>query len=141
MSSVPIHVAPPGIDEPTIARLVRTFYDRAREDELIGPIFTAEVADWDDHVAKITDFWSGVVLRTDRYAGRPLRPHLMLPLEGVHFERWLDLFEATAREICPPAAAEVFIDRARRIADSFEMAIGTHRGEFRVPRHVLRGGA
>lgn len=137
MSSVPIHVAPPGIDEPTIARLVRTFYERAREDDLLGPIFTAEVADWDDHIAKITDFWSGVMLRTSRYAGRPLRPHLMLPLEGAHFDRWLDLFEATAREVCPPAAAAAFIDRARRIADSFEMAIGTQRGEFRLPRHSV----
>ena len=32
-------VARTGIDEPMIERLVRAFYERARRDPLIGPIF------------------------------------------------------------------------------------------------------
>jgi len=32
------------IDGPSIERLVRTFYGRAREDDVIGPIFNAAVA-------------------------------------------------------------------------------------------------
>jgi hemoglobin len=129
------NIAHPAIDEASIALLIRTFYGRARADELIGPIFAAAVEDWDTHITNISDFWSSVMLRTGRYDGRPLRPHLMLPLEGEHFDRWLDLFEATARELCPPDVAEAFMIRARRIADSFEMAIGTQRGELRMPRH------
>lgn len=66
----------------------------------------------------------------------PLRPHLMLPLESEHFDRWLQLFEETARELCPDDVAEAFIVRACRIADSFMMAIGTQRGEIQHPRHV-----
>lgn len=129
----------PGIDDALIRRLVERFYGRAREDALIGPIFAAAVADWDDHIARITEFWSSVMLRTGGYEGRPLRPHLRLPLEEQHFDRWLALFEATARELCPPDVAALFADRARRIADSFEMAIGTQRGEIRAPRHSGRG--
>jgi hemoglobin len=121
-----------------IERLIRTFYGRARTDDLIGPIFEAAVADWDDHIRKISDFWSGVMLRTQRYDGRPLRPHLRLPLEGKHFDRWLELFEATARELCSDDVANAFIVRARRIADSFEIAVGTQRGEIRLPRHSAR---
>jgi hemoglobin len=132
------NIAHPDIDDALIARLVRTFYDRARHDDVIGPVFATAVADWDDHIAKITDFWSSVMLRTSRYNGRPMRPHLILPLEGKHFDRWLDLFEATARELCPVDVANAFIIRARRIADSFEMAIGTQRGEMRAPRHSAR---
>ncbi len=128
-------VAHPAIDDPSIGLLVRTFYGRARQDPLIGPIFAASVTDWDEHIEKITDFWSGVMLRTSRYNGRPMRPHLMLPLEGKHFDRWLELFEATAGELFPQDVAEAFIIRARRIADSFEMAIGTQHGEIRPPRH------
>jgi hemoglobin len=64
-----------------------------------------------------------------------MRPHLMLPLKGEHFDRWLVLFEATAREIFEPDVAEAFIIRARRIADSFEMGIATTRGEIARPRH------
>jgi hemoglobin len=125
----------PEVSEAAIERLVRTFYERAREDDLIGPIFTANVADWDHHIARITDFWSSVILRTGRYDGRPMRPHLMLPLKGEHFDRWLALFGQTAREIFSVEVAEAFLDRARRIADSFEMGIATTRGEIAAPRH------
>jgi hypothetical protein len=42
--------------------------------------------------------------------------HLPLPVDAGHFDRWLALFEATAREICPPEAEAHFVERARRIA-------------------------
>jgi len=132
------NIAHPSVDDAAISLLIRTFYERARADELIGPIFEKAVSDWDDHIGKISDFWSNIMLRTSRYDGRPMRPHLILPLEGAHFDRWLTLFEATARELFAPDVADAFIIRARRIADSFEMAIGTQRGEMRAPRHSVR---
>lgn len=130
-------IAHPAIDETMISRLVSIFYARVRRDPVIGAIFNEAVADWDHHLAKITDFWSGVMLRTGRYHGRPMQPHLVLPLEPRHFDAWLALFEETAREICPPDAAAAFIIRARRIADSFEMARASQRGEFVRPRHSV----
>lgn len=131
--------APPLVSEAAIRDLVHTFYGRVRQDALIGPVFEAEVTDWDRHLANLCDFWSSIVLRTGRYQGRPLRPHLRLGLEGAHFDRWLDLFERTAAEVLPQEAALVFIDRARRIADSFEMAVAGQAGQIRAPRHVGRG--
>jgi hemoglobin len=127
-----------GISEEAIARLVATFYARARQDEVIGPIFNSAVADWDHHIANITDFWSSLVLRSGRYQGRPMRPHFMLGLEPQHFDRWLALFESTAVDQFGDQTAQLFISRARRIADSFEMAIGTQRGEVRRPRHSVQ---
>jgi hemoglobin len=124
-----------GIDEASIERLVREFYGRAREDALLGPIFNSAVVDWEHHIAKIADFWSSIMLRTGRYDGRPMRPHLLLPLMGAHFDRWLLLFERTAREIFTAGAAEAFLARARLIADSFEMGIASTRGEIARPRH------
>ena len=118
----------PEVNEASIERLVRGFYNRAREDELLGPIFNGAVVDWEHHIANIADFWSSIVLRTGRYGGRPMRPHLMLPLRGEHFDRWLLLFEKTAKEQYTGDVADVFIDRARRIADSFEMGIASMRG-------------
>jgi hemoglobin len=129
----------PEVNEESIERLVRAFYGRAREDALIGPIFNAAVADWEHHIASIADFWSSIVLRTGRYGGRPMRPHLMLPLRGEHFDRWLMLFESTAREVFCADVAAVFVDRARRIADSFEMGIASVRGEIAAPRHSGTG--
>ena len=49
-------------------------------------------------------------------------------MSGAHFDRWLRLFADTAREMCPQAAAEHFVDRARMIGASLELGIATHRG-------------
>lgn len=128
--------AHPAITEAMIATLVQRFYARAREDAVIGPVFQDAVADWDEHIANIADFWSSVMLRTGRYHGRPMRPHLILPLEPQHFDRWLALFEETAEEVCgAPDIANAFILRARRIADSFEMGRASVTGEIARPRH------
>jgi hemoglobin len=76
------------------------------------------------------DFWSATLLRTGRYEGRPLPPHLALPgLGEEHFRRWLTLFAATVQALCPPDVAALFMDRAMRIAHSFRLAIAFSRGE------------
>lgn len=112
-----------GIDEAMIERLVRGFYARVREDVLIGPIFAARITDWEPHLQRMFAFWSGVVLMSGRYHGQPMRKHLPLPIDSRHFDRWLALFEATARELCPPKAAAHFVERAQRIAESLELGI------------------
>ncbi len=116
-----------GIDEAMIERLVRAFYARAREDALLGPVF-ARVTDWEPHIDRICAFWSSVALMSGRYHGQPMRLHLPLPIDAAHFDRWLELFEETAREFCPPAAAEHFVERARRIAQSLELGLAVHHG-------------
>lgn len=128
----------PSIDKKAIHTLVATFYERARADELIGPIFAKAVHDWEHHIVQIAAFWSAVILKTGEYEGRPMPPHLKLSLKKEHFDRWLALFKQTAREIFPEEAAVIFIDRAKRIADSFEMAIAAHEGRIVAPRHVSR---
>lgn len=126
-----------GIDEAMIERLVHRFYARVRKDPLIGPIFEARVANWDFHLEKLCAFWSSVALMSGRYHGQPMQAHLPLPVAGEHFDRWLALFEQTAGEVCPPAAADHFVERARRIADSLEMGIGTMQGRIVSPRHSV----
>jgi hemoglobin len=58
----------PAITESEIAALVSQFYARARRDPTIGPVFEAAVDDWDEHLAKLCDFWSSVMLTTGREA-------------------------------------------------------------------------
>ena len=117
-----------GIDEPMIETLVHSFYGRVRVDPLIGPIFEARIADWGPHLERMCAFWSSVALMSGRYHGQPMRVHMPLPVDAAHFDRWLALFEATAREVCPPAAADHFIERARRIAESLELGIASVHG-------------
>lgn len=110
-----------------IEKLVHGFYSRARSDELIGPIFALRVEHWDLHLDRMCQFWSSVILASGRYHGQPMSKHVRLPVDAKHFDRWLDLFGQTARELCPPAAAQFFIERAQLIAQSLEMGIaGAH---------------
>src|SRR5690242_18771489 len=89
------------IDEALIEQLMRAFYARVRLDPLIGPIFNARIQEWEPHILRICDFWSAVMLRTGRYSGQPMRLHLPLPIDSQHFDRWLEIFERNAREVCP----------------------------------------
>lgn len=115
------------IDVPLIDKLVRGFYARVREDALLGPIFEERVADWEGHLLNLIAFWSSVMLSTGTYSGRPMPKHAVLPIDGTHFARWLELFESSARDLCPGIAAERFIDRAHRMAESLQLGLRSMR--------------
>lgn len=117
-----------GIDDAMIDRLVRGFYARVREDDVLGPIFAARIDDWEPHLQRMCAFWSSVVLMSGRYHGQPMAKHLPLPIDAEHFDRWLALFEAAAQELCPPKASDHFIMFARRIAESLELGIASTKG-------------
>lgn len=119
-----------GIDAAMIERLVHTFYKKVREDALLGPIFDARVTNWDAHLARMCLFWSSVALGAATYQGSPMQVHAPLPVDAQHFDRWLELFEKTATEVCPPVAAEHFVVRAKRIAQSLELGIAIHNGQI-----------
>jgi hemoglobin len=116
------------MDEAMIERLIRGFYARVRSDPLIGPVFASRITDWEPHLARMFAFWSSVSLKTRRYSGQPLAKHVSLPIEGAHFDRWLLLFEETARELCPAQAADRFVELAQQIGRSLEMGIASNRG-------------
>ncbi|MGH8201305.1 MAG: group III truncated hemoglobin [Steroidobacteraceae bacterium] len=117
-----------GIDAAMIDGLVRTFYAKVRQDEVLAPVFTARVSDWEPHLVRMCEFWSSVALMTGIYHGRPMEKHLPLPVDGRHFDRWLQRFREAAREVCPPVAAAHFIERAERVAQSLEMGIAVSQG-------------
>ena len=128
--------APPaGLTEDMMERLVREFYGAARLDPVLGPIFEERLSGhWEEHIARLTDFWSQIGRRTGRYAGRPLPPHMELGLAEEHFKLWLALFEQTAQKVLPLEGADFFVRRARRIAESFQMGlnIGDKALDFRA---------
>jgi hemoglobin len=111
------------ISEPAIAALVGRFYGKARCDPLIGPVFDAAVDDWDEHLRKLCDFWSSVMLTSGRYKGNPMAAHMKHPIEPVFFERWLMLWRETATEVFAPELAAGFREKAERIADSLKLAL------------------
>lgn len=125
-----------GVDDAMIEALVRRFYTDIRADAALGPLFEARIEDWEAHLEQMCAFWSSVMLRSGRYHGQPMPKHAPLPVAGAHFDRWLDLFSRTANELCGPAAP-LFIDRARRIAQSLELGVATSRGLLLAPGERL----
>src|SRR3546814_2324950 len=89
------------VTEAEIDGTVALFYGRARDDELLGPVFRAAIPDaqWNDHIARIAAFWRKVLRRQPGYEGNPMHAHVALGvLERRHFERWLEMFEIAARD-------------------------------------------
>ncbi len=111
------------VTEPAIVALVDRFYAKARRDPMIGPLFNAAVQDWDEHLGKLHDFWSSVMLTTGRYKGNPMAVHLSHPIEPRFFERWLALWRETAGELFAPDVAAGFAAKAERIAESLKLAL------------------
>lgn len=113
----------PAVTEAQIAELVQVFYDRARLDDDLGPVFNNAVGDWDHHLAIVTDFWSNALLGTKRYTGHPFPVHMRLPITREHFGQWLALFREAAEEILPPETAKLAIGRAEFMAKSFRAGL------------------
>jgi hemoglobin len=114
----------PEPDETNIRELVDAFYRRVDDDLLLGPIFARELSGrWDAHLAKMTTFWSSLVLGTKGYRGNVQEAHRPLgDIEPQHFARWLTLFLDTVDTRYEPAAAVQFMEPALRIAQSLQLS-------------------
>lgn len=117
----------PSLNETSIAKLVDRFYDKVRADPLLGAVFNPVVADWGEHKRLLTSFWCSVVLRAGTYRGNPMAKHLPHAIEAVHFERWLQLWGETVREVLDADAAAVMIEYATRIGDGLRLGLGLPR--------------
>jgi hemoglobin len=124
------------LSEDGIGRLVDTFYAKVRQDGELGPIFAQAIAEdgWSAHLATMHDFWSSIMLTSGRYHANPVAVHRRV--EGITpalFERWLGLFGETCAELFSETIADSFVDKARRIATSLQLAL-FYRPEHDRPR-------
>jgi hemoglobin len=123
------HADAEGVSEEQIRAVVDEFYRRARRDDRLGPVFESHIAGWDEHLSRMADFWSAALLRTGRYAGRPVERHRAIEgLDAGHFDRWIVLFEETVRDLCAPQEAEAFLVRARRMREGMTKVLGLDGG-------------
>ncbi len=133
--STPSRVGPGaavGVTEEMIHDLLHGFYAKIRIDPALGPIFNRVIGEtWDEHLVKMCDFWSSVLLMTGRFKGTPMVAHARIAdIRPTHFARWLHLFQQTAKQVCPPDAAALFIAKSEMIAQSLQLGIAVSRGEL-----------
>lgn len=125
-----------GLTEAMIAEMVHTFYGRIREHAVLGPIFEDALRDhWDEHLAKLVDFWSSVLLMTGRFKGSPMAAHAGNPhVEDGHFALWLALFHRTADDVLPPGPASLFKAKADMIGESLRQGLAVCRASENAGR-------
>jgi hemoglobin len=115
-----------------LSSLVTAFYARVRADDVLATVFNTAIPkdEWPQHLGRMADFWSSVMLASGRYHGSPMAAHLK-HRHAIHpamFERWLALWSQTACELLPEQDAQAVIAKALRIAESLQLGLF-----FRLP--------
>ena len=120
-----ISITQPDIQSPADIRLlVDSFYDKARQDELLAPVFDHAISDWEHHLPTMYQFWERLLLGSTDYNGNPFSKHLNLSLDAEHFVKWLELFnQILDQNFCGPKTEETK-RLARNIAGSFQLRMG-----------------
>jgi hemoglobin len=97
-------------------------------------VFNDAIHDWAEHLERLEDFWSSVMLASGRYKGNPVVIHLIHAhrITPGMFGRWLELWEQTTGELLPDEVARTAQAKARRIAKSLQVAI-----RLRIPGENL----
>ena len=104
-----------------IELLVKRFYEKVKEDSLIGPLFT-EIAkiNWEKHLPLMADFWENALFFTGSYQGNPMDLHKHLQkamnLQHEHFHQWNKLFLTTVDELYSGETALLAKQRALKIS-------------------------
>jgi hemoglobin len=117
-----------------VKAIVDLFYEKVRKDDLIGPVFEHRInGNWEKHLDKMYRFWQTVLLEEHTYYGSPFAPHANLPVEKVHFDRWLWLFHETLKENFSGDKASEALWRATKMAEMFRLKISYFKHRNNTP--------
>jgi hemoglobin len=116
-----------------VQSLVRSFYSKVLNDEMLGPFFTyVKNHHWDKHLEVLDSFWNNVLFYAGDYNGNPLAVHQTMhhftKLSDEHFNRWLKLFNETVDELFEGEKAELAKQRALSIATIMRIRILSGEG-------------
>jgi hemoglobin len=112
-----------------IELLVRTFYGKVRENELLGPMFEAVITNWEAHFKRLTDFWESNLFFQKTYSGDPLQKHVEVDkfhdgtINELHFGIWLNLWFETLDELFEPESTFLAKNRARNMGTFIHLKI------------------
>jgi len=108
-----------------LEQLVDSFYNKVRNDDLLGPLFAR--VNWEYHLPVMYSFWENALFYSGGYAGNPLRTHQnfhkRMPLNEAHFSCWLQIFNNTVDELFEGANAVMVKQKAKNIATVMQLKI------------------
>lgn len=121
-------------DSNDIELLVNTFYEEVKKDDIIGHIFHKIIGeDWSHHLPVMYSFWEMVLLGKQGYSGNPVRKHVdvdrQVPLSEEHYQRWLQLWEATTDSLFAGDKADEAKKRAAIMMQLISMKVQAARDD------------
>jgi len=102
--------------------LVSSFYEKVRNDRLLGPFFNEKIKDWNAHLDRLTTFWESSLFLKTKYYGNPIEAHVKVDKDNnnsiteLHFGVWLNLWIETIDEHFEGDYAENAKRRARKMS-------------------------
>lgn len=119
-----------------IALLLRHFYADVRQHQVIGPIFNRQIRDWQEHLAKIGEFWARLAGGPSNFVGSLPHKHATLGLAAEHFNAWLGLWEVNCRCYLPPAEAADMIELAHMIGHRLKTILLSDENKSPAPHGI-----
>ena len=114
------------VDRGNIEKMVRSFYERIVEDDVVGPYFTKALGEdlkndkWYDHHRTLDKFWLMMMTGEKGYAGDPFLPHVFIgKLYPETFDRWLELFDEVVNQHFTPEISQKFYKKAEILSKKF----------------------
>ena len=119
-------------NEEDIRNLVDAFYDKVKQDEVIGHIFHKVIGeDWSHHLPIMYRFWSTILLNKEGYKGNVMQKHIDLDkqvrLEKEHYDRWLSLWKETVDDLIEGEKAGEAKNRASLMINLISMKVDWSR--------------
>lgn len=118
------------INKESLDKLVDVFYNKAREDKDLGPIFNAQItsaAKWARHKAVLSSFWlyhlTGIRNESapKKHEGGMVGAHLAIPpFPREMFGIWLKLFEESLNELFIPKIKDKILAKANERATKLQ---------------------
>jgi hemoglobin len=104
-----------------IKLMVDTFYQKVNKQSDLSAIFNdfAKV-NWEAHLPKMYAFWSKMLLGESGYNGSPFDHHIPLPINKIHFDLWIKIFNQNMDEHFEGPIADSAKLRALNIAQVFQ---------------------
>ncbi len=115
-----------------IEALLRSFYQKATCDPLIGHFFTEVIQlDIKKHIPVIADFWEAILFDTKTYKKNVMEVHHHIhnlsAIRKEHLSRWVELFQTTVDENFEGSKATLIKQRSQSIATLMDIKLN-HSG-------------
>lgn len=111
------------VDRTSVERMVRTFYAKIVQDDIVGPYFIRTLGGdlnndkWYEHFHTLENFWMLLMEGEEGYYGDPFPAHAFIgQLYKETFDRWLTIFDAHVHEHFVPEIADKFNKKAQIVA-------------------------